>query len=140
MDCVYKALAHCTGRTVEDLKAELNPQVTLPDGMPMPPSLHDLIDYFMFIGGSLTPIEKIPYSTHKGKKTTEGSLETAAVRWRLYLEQYEGFLVGPGANGVGHMCYVNGGTVHDGDERYTYRECDKNGFHPHTFWVLTWQA
>jgi len=140
-DCVYHAIANCTGSTVDEIKEEFDYErrSPLPDGRPRPPSLHEIVDHFMEVGGSLTPIERFPKSTHGGLTLNDMSDLKAKDRWRTYVEEYEGLLVGE-RGGVGHMAYDDHGTIWDGYRRYLIHQCEDNGFTPTVLWVLTWQA
>lgn len=139
MECVFNALSHCTGDTVDQLKRWFGyGEETTHDGKPVPPSVHDIIDYFMELGGSLTPIARRPVDVHLGVEYPMDSVR-AANRWDTYCDIYKGLLIGRRA-GIGHMAYIDKGRVWDPPDDYHFDQCENYSFFPETFMVLTWQA
>ena len=109
----------------------------LDDGRVTPPSMHEIIDYFMSIGYALTPIAKLP--EYKFPDGTIGIVEGAEERWYTYLYECEGFLMGT-AYGTHHMAYNDHGVVFDcreGCTTYDVMQASSFGFTPDMFMVIT---
>lgn len=139
-ECVFNALRHCLIDTeIDTLKRDFKyGKKTFDNGEPIPPSVHEIIDYFMGMGGALVPISRCPQSEHGGRVYYDLSPEDELDRWYNYVRNYNGFLVGH-REGVGHMAWLERGTVYDGDRTYHVSECGP-AFYPETFLVLLWQA
>lgn len=139
-DCTIRSLAYLTDEDPESLKKWFDwGKEQLPDGSAKPPGVHRIIDYLMTIGISLTPIAREPTSYHGRAMYKDYTEHEAAERWLLYTNNYEGLLIGT-RRGIGHMAYLDRGTVHDRQLTYDVSECQTHLFTPETFMVATWQA
>ena len=141
-DCVFQALAWATDESVEDLKKLFDyGKHLLPDGRLRPPSIHEVFDYILDVGGALTPIHRRPQSSHLGLTLNDLSEAKAKERWESYISAHEGLLIGHRINSErGHMAYSLNGRVHESNMSYPYQDCLIYNFNPHMFLVLTWQA
>lgn len=153
MNCTIHAIAcffECQGvfgnhsfkGLVEHVKREFDydNRPILDDGRITPPSMHEIIDYFMSIGYALTPIARCP--EYKFPDGTIGIVDGAEERWFDYLNDCEGFLMGT-AYGVHHMAYNDHGMVFDcreGCTSYDVAQAASYGFSPDMFMVITCQA
>jgi hypothetical protein len=133
------AIAAFLQRSVDAIKEEFHwDERELVDGKRWPPSVNEIIDYFMSIGCSLTPIWKEPKYEHNGQVIEETRLPPD--RWHRYTHGYEGLLVGP-CDDVWHMTYNDYGTVHDvNGKTYKIEESEEYGFKPEIFLVAAWQS
>lgn len=107
-----------------------------------PPDIHQIIDYLLleeFV--ALTPIMRRPVSIHKGAEVSRFSPEEAEKRFVRYLDNSAGLLMGV-INGIGHMTFLEQGTVYDGPKKtgsmYPWRKAKERGFELHTLMVASW--
>jgi hypothetical protein len=140
-ECVFKALSRCLETPIEQLKEEFNyGDITFENGDPIPPGVHQIMDYFMEMGGALIPIARKPMSEHGGQLFYDFDPDSEAERWERYLRSFNGFLIGHTIDGTGHMVWYELGVVYDRDLMYSSGQCGVNGFFPDTFLVLLWQV
>ena len=139
-DCVIRSLCYLTDDSPEELKKWFEwGKEQMPDGSPKPPGIHKVIDYLMTVGIALTPISKEPTSYHGRAMYKDFTDKEAAERWEIYTNNYEGLLMGV-RRGIGHMTYLDHGTVRDRRLTYDISECAFHLFTPDTFMVATWQV
>lgn len=146
-ECVFWALHNALlDVEISQLKDDFNygAKTFADTGEPMPPSVHEIIDYFMGMGGALVPIAREPMSEHGSQMFYDFSNDEMYERWENYCDNYNGLLIGRRLNGTAHMAWLERRIVHDhcsgGPFVYPWRECQNNDFYLETLMVLLWQV